>query len=141
MNEVHVYDVISDVPVRSTIKESNDHKNFKNKSNHVNIFLLLVICITVFFTVISLGVAVFAAVNPNTLQLKFTGDERNTTADVHTSVRELFENLSATQFQVMMLSDDVHRIATMQSNISEMIYRITQGIGPPGQQYNHSFSA
>lgn len=137
--------------LRSGSNESNmNSKKDASKRNIsvLSLVLIVVTCINILLALISLVVAVFAAVNLKALQSQMNVDgSRNSgtqpmnsnqvTADSDTMLTSVIQNVTDTQSRVSLLTDDVRGIVAMQSSISEMIVDINRTIGssagPPGQ--------
>ena len=139
MEQDHKYDYIQN-PCYGEEKGKRDLPTYvsappqKSSKRSFSTVSSVMTCLNVLLAVISVGVAIFAVINSNTQQSQLMEDEMDPATDMQTSVRELFENASATQSQLMMLSEDIHRVAAMHLDMNEVVDQIRcASIGQPGQ--------
>lgn len=114
--------------------ESKEETNKPASGCGWRVSLAVLLCISIFFAISSLAVAVFAVISVKSLQRQCTGAEAGgSTQEVQGTVKELFDDVNRTQAQVRVLAEGVEELTVAQSNINKMIMEANRSLsGPPG---------
>ena len=123
----------------SNTNTSNAGKTSRQSNcNKVVIGLAVATCCSILLALCSLAIAAYAVADMQTRMdnmASMLSDSSLTSADARRqSLQQLYQDVNTTQSQVRVLADEVSRLTTAQSTISDMIMEINNvSRGPPGE--------